>query len=312
MTAKSPCGPQRCTAPPPDRTWPVPHAPAQPASQPACCLSLTSMLSRLARNQEDWANRKSPASTATRVPNMLFTVSLPATHAGAGRAGTAGRKRGLCSRGRQASCQRQPDCSSPVVGWRQGHTPAHTPAMDATRTAAWQRFCGFTAKQLHLVAERLASWCSMRAGTEPSHAVPPVPSGLLASPPQPHHKRTCRTTPRCCPPQNRQQRVRIPPKQGSRAGLLARAVVGLFAPRRTSHSSSTSSCTRLAVCSISLISASRRCRSVMSLQGGGGRGKWVRWSAGEDWCADRQISGGAGGTHTAHHGTRPIKPPQRT
>lgn len=41
------------------------------------------------------------------------------------------------------------------------------------------------------------------------------------------------------------------------------------APLRRSHSSSTSSCTRLAVCSISTISASRRCFSLMSLRGGG-------------------------------------------
>lgn len=50
-----------------------------------------------------------------------------------------------------------------------------------------------------------------------------------------------------------------------------RQAAGGGAPRRVSHSSSTSSCTRLAVCSISLISASRRCRSVMSLQQGGRR-----------------------------------------
>ena len=60
------------------------------ASLLALHVGRTSMLSRLARNQEDWANKKSPASTATRVPNMLFTVSLPAGKAtgveGGGRA----------------------------------------------------------------------------------------------------------------------------------------------------------------------------------------------------------------------------------
>ena len=38
----------------------------------------TSRLSRLARNQEDCANKKSPASTATLVPNRVFTVIFPA------------------------------------------------------------------------------------------------------------------------------------------------------------------------------------------------------------------------------------------
>lgn len=38
---------------------------------------LTSMFSRFARNHDDCANRKSPASTATRVPYLLLIVSLP-------------------------------------------------------------------------------------------------------------------------------------------------------------------------------------------------------------------------------------------
>mmetsp|Transcript_28502 Transcript_28502/g.72513 ORF Transcript_28502/g.72513 Transcript_28502/m.72513 type:complete len:202 (+) Transcript_28502:1374-1979(+) len=38
---------------------------------------MTSRLSRLARNHDDWAKRKSPASTATRVPYKLLMVCLP-------------------------------------------------------------------------------------------------------------------------------------------------------------------------------------------------------------------------------------------
>ena len=38
---------------------------------------MTSRLSRFARNQEDWANRKSPARTATRVPYSELTVVWP-------------------------------------------------------------------------------------------------------------------------------------------------------------------------------------------------------------------------------------------
>ena len=44
---------------------------------PGACICLTSKLSKLAKNHDDWANKKSPASTATRVPYMLFTVVFP-------------------------------------------------------------------------------------------------------------------------------------------------------------------------------------------------------------------------------------------
>jgi hypothetical protein len=62
------------------------------------------MLSRLARNQEDWANRKSPASTATRVPYKLFTVSLPA---GARRQAGCGPARGA-GLGRRSAARQPP------------------------------------------------------------------------------------------------------------------------------------------------------------------------------------------------------------
>ena len=152
----------RCAAP----TVSLPSLPAPLSLSPAPPLTweislMTSRLSRLARNQEDWANRKSPARTATRVPYSELTVVWP-------------------GRGEEE-----------------------------------------------------------RRGAEVFERGPGARAGGRAK------KKKKRTAGR---------RIRSPPS---------------FSPLRVSQSSRTSSCTREAVWIISVISARRRCLSLMSLQGEG-------------------------------------------
>jgi hypothetical protein len=138
----------------------------------------TSRLSRLARNQEDCAKRKSPTSTATREPNRLLTVFLPA--------------------GGEAAPKKK---THQVMG--QHGTPPHN----------------------HTLLLLAKHWAAKMPGTAP-----------------------CMT-----------------------AAAWALQTLNLYmhtrgSPRRMLHSSRTSSWTRLAVWIISVISANRRWRSVISLQ----------------------------------------------
>ena len=169
-----------------------------------CWLSLqpTSRLSRLARNHEDWAKRKSPVRTAILVPNILFTVDCP-----------AGMAAGLASAKPRQHCPR---------------------------------------------AVRALQLCRLHGR--------PVSTGNML-----RIRGVCQRTPECLPRtwqgSSRAEEAALPACRMPTACFQLGLEPSLAAsPLLVSHSSRTSSWTRLAVWIISVISARRLCFGTISLQ----------------------------------------------
>ena len=164
----------------------------------------------------------------------------------------------------------------PVVGWP-GQPGGHAAPQPATKEHTPTKHMTFQEAQRALCARlRLARWQAgvhARRATPPAALPGPPPSAAPATPAATHWHATLHPTTTLLPPAGQQHAA-----QGrERVVGRGRGRGSVRPPRRTSHSSSTSSCTSEAVCSISLISASRRCRSVMSLRAAGAarEGVWM-------------------------------------